>query len=126
MDGKSFGLIAGLFLGALQTACMTDTTTQTCQVIGLKYLAGAQSEEDVCERFQTAFYTDLGDARETANWSITLSVEKRGSISALVKDASDEPSSQIADISLDVMDRSLAIKDVDRLAKDTAKFILSN
>ncbi len=106
-----------------QSACMTDLTSENCNVAGAELLGGQMTSEEICSRFAQR----LGAARQADGQGeitdISLSVKKPATIDVVVVLKSQDGSKSYPPVSIDAIDRQLVASDLDRLAEATAQVI---
>lgn len=102
---------------------MTDVASSSCSVEGAKNLGPSVSEAEVCEAFRTRLARQLGDAHDSASFNVALVIADNGTIDAFVTDASGASITPHESVSLDVMDRTPSLSDVEKLAETVASLI---
>jgi len=101
---------------------MTSPPASSCSVEGAQYLIVSADENDICTRFQSRLVEHLGED-VTGQLQIALTIVKSGTIDAEVASGSNEALVVFPITSVDVMDRSLDMSDVERLADAVAETI---
>jgi len=102
---------------------MTDVASSSCSVEGAKHLGPNVSDAEVCEAFRMQLARKLGDTHEGASLNVALVIADNGTIDAFVTDASGASATPHESVSLDVMDRTPSISDVEKLAETVASLI---
>lgn len=124
MSGKIALSLSFLLLAAqTQAACMTDVAPSSCNVEGAKHLGPSVSEAEVCEAFRAQLAEKLGDTQDSASFNVSLVIADNGTIDAFVTDASGASVTPHESVSLDVMDRTPSLSDVEKLAETVASLI---
>ena len=129
--------LGSILLMTIATACTAhsvianDKTGFLCAVEGEKLLNPAMSDQAVCAMFKTK--VDDALARQTvsidspskagsAGWvQIRLRFSKPGSASARIVQNAEGKVTNYPELGVDVMDRTMGPKDVERLAMEVAK-----
>ncbi|WP_337660948.1 hypothetical protein [Erythrobacter sp. Alg231-14] len=109
---------------------MTSNVGDTCRVDGAQFLGVSATDAEICELFRTKLGEALGDQDRTDGLSMTLTVEKSGTINADIAKLDEgntniEAKSAYPTVSVDVMDRPLNLSDVERLAQAAANVMVS-
>lgn len=112
-----FGTFA---LATLQAAGMNGTQDETCRVKGAEYLAEQASADQICRKFKQSLFSDLDDKIDRNAISVTLRIEKIGTITAMLTSETSGKIRAYPEVAVNVMDRGLKLSDLDRLAKAAA------
>ena len=109
-------------------ACVAKAAPPDCSVVGAEFVAGAPSEADICRSFNDSLsraLTERGSAIEAAKIAVSIAIDKRGSSSAKVAMSRTEQSAPVEfpELTVDVMDRSMQMGDIETLADAVAKMI---
>lgn len=105
----------------LQAAAMNVTQDETCRVEGAEYLAEQASADQICRKFKQSMFNALDDEVDRDTISVTLRIEKGGSITAMLTADGSGKIRTYLEVAIDVMDRGLKLSDLDRLAKAAAE-----
>ncbi|WP_284126126.1 hypothetical protein [Parerythrobacter aestuarii] len=104
---------------------MSNGGLANCSAEGVQYLSSEATEASVCAAFERRVSEALqqGDASAKAdNLSVTLRFQKRGTMEASIVATNGDKA--YPPIAIDVVDRSLAMRDLDRLADAVAKMLM--
>ncbi len=115
-----------ILAASAQGACVAKDLPGNCVATGSTHISGAPSSDEVCAAFMRELEAALGN--EGASYavddaSVTLTISKRGSISAAIVFDAASDREQPDEIVMDVMDRQLAMKDLQALAEAMAKVL---
>ena len=123
MIGHSrFSAALPLFAAPILVACMTNPVAASCSVQGAQVLGAEESE--ICSRFQQRLSAALDDRMVAEGLSVSLNAQKSGTIEAVIVTSSTNGTKTYPGVSVDVMDRSLNLSDVDMLARAAADVML--
>lgn len=123
VPGKTLLRFGSLALATLQAAGMNGTQDGTCRVEGAEYLAEKASADQICQKFKQSMFNALNDGVDRDTISVNLSIEKGGTITALLISANAGKTRTFFEVAIDVMDRALNLSDIDRLAKAAADVV---
>ena len=108
------------------TACMTSQETRSCTIEGADILASDVSADELCQGFEQRLHAAIAGHMDPSGLAISLTIEKSGTIQAIVVRDAAGGAETLADVAVDVMDRSLNRNDLNRLADTAAQVIISN
>lgn len=118
--------LAALFL---HSGCMATPVPSSCTIEGEKFLAPDADADALCSRFEQHLQAALAEAapgRTADEFSVHVTIGERGSLTADVQGTGAQGASrEYPSVTLDVMDRSLEINDLDRLADAVVRIVTS-
>ncbi len=113
---------------SLQTSCVAREAQSACSIDGLQYLPSTISRNEACDRFRArvaAVLEEEGYDAEMDAMTMAIELNKNGSAQARIAVAGTGQNGAYPVVALDVMDRPLALRDLDRLADATARMLIS-
>lgn len=124
---RTTALSSALFLA--HTGCVTSDIENTCTVEGAGLLPGNLDSQQACDIFEQKLadaLADAGHAESTRDYSVAISIEKRGTLKAqLVERLPDGETKSYPVAAIDVMDRPMQQDDLGRLARAVAGILVS-
>ncbi len=114
--------LAPLLLG-MHSGCVSSPMNTICSIEGVKTLPDSSSQQQICAAFQNRLEKRLGEQGAAENFAevrVALAVEPRGNVHALVSAQGADGKKEYPRISLSVMDKPLALSDIELLADNVA------
>ena len=117
---------AMLLAATTGTGCMSSNESRTCAIKGAEILNSGVSAAELCRGFEERLHAAIAGHMDLSGVSISLTIEESGTIQASIVKIEAGGAETLADVAVDVMDRSLNRGDLDRLADTAAQVIISN
>ena len=99
-----------------------------CQIVNPKFLTASMGSDELCDRFMTQLAQTTGNQRNLSQLTIVVEVTKEGGLHAnLTEPHESEGTTEervLPRISVEVMDRDLAVGDLDKLAQTVCQFLM--
>lgn len=112
-----------LLAALLQVSCVASARAPSCTFEGAKHFPAVTGQDDLCGLFMDNLANELeksGKSEGSNLHSIAINAHKRGTISAVMVVEGADGLQTLPEISFDVLDRPLAVRDLEELAQVAA------
>ena len=126
MSPISIATASAALLLAHQTTGLTHADQAQCVVTGAEVISPSLTADDMCRSFRQQLAASLEEESATVqpeDLDIVIAISKNGSMTAQAHLRTGDGPFIFPAVGFDVMDRALAVQDMDHLAQSVAKVI---
>lgn len=117
-------LTMSLAAAFLQSSCATSVMDSKCTVDGYVAAFQGMTTATICANFERELAASFGEWRPFNELIVTLTVQKRGAVSAQFSRRTGDDAHTYPVVSVDAIDRELRIEDLSRLAQASAQMLM--
>lgn len=127
MIGEKSILALCAMVFSAQTSCVANNMSHSCSIEGAELLGDEASPEQICNAFKARLDEALaaGGVGGSGDFTIALTLDKRGTAQAQLSGAGKASGARYPLVAVDVMDRPLVRADMDELADEVARMLLT-